>query len=361
MNRETLLPAIKEGKVTLATLDDKVRRILRTAIRFGWLDKDQTDLSWPLYGEEGRMLALESSESSMVLLKNEGSLLPLSAAKVRTVAVIGPDAYPAVPVGGGSARVQPFTSVSYLQGLSDFLSGAATVLYKRGLTPLTETFGSTAYVTDLKGGPAGLKGEYFNNPDLSGTAAFTRQDANINFNWDKPNGWPGGVQNNYSVRWTGYFIPPQSGEYRFAAQDYGLDEYRLYLDGKKLMDREGQVQPLTVKLLRLQGGKPYALRLEYAHHDHHSLMGFGIASSDKMIDPEAMALSKGADFVVLCAGFDPSNEGEGSDRTFELPYGQDELIHAVEAVNPRTVVVVTSGGAVDMTKWVDKVPAILEA
>ncbi len=361
MNRANLLPAIKDGRVTLATLDDKVRRILRTAIRFGWLDRDQTDLSWPLYPNEGRKLALQSAESSVVLLKNEGSFLPLSLDKVKTLAVIGPDAYPAQPVGGGSARVQPFTSVSYLQGLSDLLSGAATVIYKRGTMPLTETFGSTVYVTDPKGGTPGLKGEYFNNTDFSGTATFTRVDAHIGFNWDSPNGWPGGNSHDYSARWTGCFIPPKSGEYRFAAQDYGLDEYRLFVNGKKLMDRKGQAQPLTVKELKLQAGKAYAIRLEYIHRDHHSWLGLGITPSDQIIDPEALALAKRADVVVVCAGFDPSNETEGSDRTFELPYGQDELIQALHAINPNTVVVVTSGGAVDMTKWVEKVPAILEA
>ena len=361
MNRENLIPAIQSGKVTMATLDDKVRRILRTAIRFGWLDRDQTDLSWPLYADEGRKVALESAESSMVLLKNEGSLLPLSVDKVKTVAILGPGAYPAQPVGGGSARVQPFTWVCYMQALNDFLSGSATVLYKRALAPLNETFLSTAYTTGPQGKEAGLKGEYFNNQDLGGAPVFTRTDAHITFNWDGPKAWPGGTQAAYSARWTGTFIPPQSGPYRLVAQDYGLDEYRLYLNGKKIMDRQGQAQPLNMKEMRLVGGKAYALRLEYVHHDHHSYLGMGIVPSDQVIDPEALALAKRADVAVVCVGFDPSNEGEGFERTFELPYGQDELIQAVESANPKTIVVVTSGGAVDMRKWVDKTPALLEA
>ena len=53
MNRATLLPAVKSGQVSEATIDDKVRRILRTAIRFGWLDREQTDLSIPLLNETG--------------------------------------------------------------------------------------------------------------------------------------------------------------------------------------------------------------------------------------------------------------------------------------------------------------------
>src|SRR6266403_320121 len=80
MNRKTLLPAIQEGKVSVATIDDKVRRILRTAIQFGWLDRDQTDPSIPRYNQEGRATALQAASEAMVLLKNDRDLLPLSKA-----------------------------------------------------------------------------------------------------------------------------------------------------------------------------------------------------------------------------------------------------------------------------------------
>ena len=76
LNRETLLPAIQAGKVSVATIDDKVRRILRTAIRFGWLDRDAVDLAIPRYNRQGREAALQNAREAMVLLKNEGGLLP---------------------------------------------------------------------------------------------------------------------------------------------------------------------------------------------------------------------------------------------------------------------------------------------
>src|SRR6476659_5558395 len=136
MNRETLLPAIQQGKVSVATIDDKVRRILRTAIRFGWLDRDQTVASIPRYNQQGRKVALEAARESLVLLKNERSLLPLDKARIKSVAIIGPDAYPAVPVGGGSGRVEPFVATSFLQGLSNYLGTAAQVYYARGIPSL---------------------------------------------------------------------------------------------------------------------------------------------------------------------------------------------------------------------------------
>ena len=121
MNRANLLPAIKAGKVTEATIDEKVRHILRTAIRFGWLDRDQTDLTIPLLSNDGRKIALEAARSGMVLLKNDNNVLPLDKTKIKSVAVIGPNAYPTPVVGGGSAGVRPFSAVSTLEGLSQYI------------------------------------------------------------------------------------------------------------------------------------------------------------------------------------------------------------------------------------------------
>ena len=119
MNRANLLPAIQSGKVSAATIDDKARRILRVANRFGWLDHEQTDASISVFNQKGRQLALESARESIVLLKNANNLLPFDKTKIKTIAVLGPTAFPAVPVGGGSARVEPFNAVSFLEGIGN--------------------------------------------------------------------------------------------------------------------------------------------------------------------------------------------------------------------------------------------------
>jgi len=89
------------------------------AAQFGWLDRDQTDLTVPRYNQPGRETALQAAREGMVLLKNEGSVLPFRKDNIKSIAVIGPDSYPAVPDGGGSARVQPFTAISFLEGMSN--------------------------------------------------------------------------------------------------------------------------------------------------------------------------------------------------------------------------------------------------
>jgi beta-glucosidase len=170
LNRKYLLPAIEQGKVSVATIDDKVRRILRVTAQFGWLDHNQADRSIPRYNQQGRQTALQAARESMVLLKNEGQLLPLSKSKIKSVAVIGPDAYPAVPVGGGSARVEPFASVSFLEGLSNHLGTSVPVYFSHGIPTLDEMAKATKFSTAATNGSPGLHAEYYESPDRSSCA-----------------------------------------------------------------------------------------------------------------------------------------------------------------------------------------------
>jgi beta-glucosidase len=358
MNRAHLLPALQDGIVPEAGINDKVMRILRTAIRFGWLDHAQSDPSWPLYSEQGRALALESARAGMVLLKNQG-LLPLDKNKVKSVAVIGPGAHPAVPTGGGSAQVNPFVAVSYLEGLSSYLGGK--VRYSRGVVSLDEVFDSTLFVTANADDKPGLLGEYFANGSLEGAPAVTRTDEHVHFTWDAKNPWPAGNARSFSARWSGFFIPLSSGDYRFSVSSYGLDGYRLFVDGIKVLDRTGAPQPILDAVLKLKAGDAHAVRLEYLHFDHHARLGFGVRKTSDFVTADAKSAVAGADVAVVFVGFDPSNEGEGADRTFELPPGQDELIAQVRSANKHTIVVLTSGGGVDMSRFVDAVPAIVQA
>ncbi len=84
----------------------------------------------------------------MVLLKNDGNLLPLEKGKLRSIAVIGPDAYPAEPGGGGSAEAKPFTAVSYLEGIANYLGSGAKVYYERGLPTFDEIANHTEFTTE---------------------------------------------------------------------------------------------------------------------------------------------------------------------------------------------------------------------
>ena len=362
MNREALLPAIKDGRVSVAIIDDKVRRILQTAIRFGWFDREQTDLSIPRFNQQGRRVALEAARESMVLLRNEGNLLPLSKGKIKSIAVIGPDAYPAVPVGGGSARVQPFTAVSFLEGISNYLGTASQTYYQRGLPTLAEMAQATNFSTAAANGQSGIIAEYFTNADLQGTAA-TRTEPRVDL--AGPGGSGASIPDQWSsIRWTGYYVPETAGAYDIFVHAPGEDiRYRLFVDDKLVLNSwEHSIAVVNYATASLAAG-PHKIVLEHFRRRGRGAprLRLGIVPRNTVVDADAKRLAAKADAVVLALGFDPETETEGSDRTFRLPPGQEQLIQEIAAANKNTVVVITSGGAVDMSSWLDRVPAVLQA
>ena len=109
MNAKNLLASLRCGEMTEQQIDDKVRRILRMIVRMGYLDRPQRDPSIPENDPESGKAALAIAEEGIVLLKNEENALPLDRARIKRIAVLGPDAHPGVPAGWGSSYVIPST------------------------------------------------------------------------------------------------------------------------------------------------------------------------------------------------------------------------------------------------------------
>jgi beta-glucosidase len=362
MNRAKLLPLIKSGKVTVATIDDKVRRILRTAIQFGWLDREQLDLTIPRYNREGDQVALDAAREGAVLLKNEGNLLPLKKDPGISVLVVGPNAYPAVSVGGGSARVVPFEAVSLIQGISDYVGSSGKVFYSPGLLTICEMAEATPFATAAKSGTPGFIAEHFANEDLQGKPYVTRTEAHVDMGAPSKTNLPDLA---LSSRWTAYYAPVSAGKHDLFVSSTGEDGgfYRVYVDDKIVLD-DWTTSPemLGVATLSL-AARPHKIVLE--HHGVSKWLGghlrMGIGREGSYVLPNAKALAAKADVVIIAAGFDPESESEGADRTFRLPPGQDELIHDMVTANKNAVVILNSGGNVDMNAWIDSVPALLQS
>ncbi len=375
MNRQTLLPAVRRGTISRALIDDKVRRILRTAVRFGWLDRDQTDDTIPRFNQQGRQAALDGAREGIVLLKNSDNLLPLDRGTLGSIAVIGPNAYPAVPVGNGSARVFPFHAVSVLEGVTDVLGASGRsvpVLYDPGLPTMVDMAQATTFSEDAAGKTAGIHAEYFDHEDLSGKPVAERVETHVSFGRTEPGGVNGGLPlilpslpaDAVAERFTGYFTPSSAGSHIVAVQSTGEDGgyFRLSIDDKVVFDQwKTSTAFLPWTTLDL-GATPHKVVLE--HHGRSQWLGgnlqLAIVREDTLVRPEALAVAAHADAVVLAVGFDPGSEGEASDWTFALPPGQDELIQKIVAANPHTIVAMTSGGGVDMRPWLDRVPALLQ-
>src|SRR5829696_1282622 len=365
MNRKTLLPAIEQGKVSAATVDEHVRRILRTAARFGWLDREQTETGIPRFNQTGRQAALQAAREGMVLLKNEGALLPLDRKKLKSVLVVGPDAYPAVPVGGGSARVEPFAAVSFMEGISHALApSSVNVYYHRGIPTLAEMAQATAFTNAPENGKPGITAEFFKTEEMAGAPFVTRTEPHVNY--ASAAGWRAAFpEGTLSSRWTGYFTPRAAGDFDLFLQSTGEDGgfCRLYVDDRLVFDNWKVSRALvSTTTLRLDA-RPHKVVVE--HHGSSSWLGaklrLGIARRGSVVAEEVKRMAARADAVVVAAGFDHETESEGADRTFSLPTGQDELIREMATANRNTVVVVTSGGGTNMSGWVERVPAVLQA
>ena len=371
MNRKNLLPAIQSGQVKEATIDDKVRNILGTAARFGWLDRTQTDTSISFFNAKNQAVALDAARESMVLLKNDNKLLPLNKAQIHSILIVGPNAYPGVPVGGGSARVIPFHTVSTLEGIGSYLGSSATIFYDRGVPTISEAARTTDFVTEQQNGKPGLKMETFQNSELSGTPV-TAVAPHINYagiNWESFMDDPAtaaalfdsGVKHEVSRRWSGYYNAAQAGKYIVALQGAGESTgNRVYVDDKLIIDNWKLARAMQPHVtLDLSTGLHKIVVEDFRHSAIGGRLRFAIVDESKVVSARARELAAKADVVLVCAGFDADSESEGGDRTFALPFGQDELIHDVSAANKKTIVAVTAGGNVDSTKWIDRVPAFI--
>ncbi len=350
MNQKNLLPAVKSGEVKESTIDDKVLRLLRADLRYGFTTRPQFDPADSTYSVADRAVALKGALESITLLKNEGDLLPLDPGKIKTIAIIGPDAWPAVPGGGGSSEATAFDPVSIVTGIGNLLGPDAHLLYARGLPEMNDVFRNTRWED-------GVKVETFPSNDFTGTAeSGTRRTV---ADW-KPNQWEPADQAPRSIRYTAAFKAGETGKYLLVAAAAGEDAFKVFVDGRQVLDQvhaEGQVPKYTS--IDLSAGQTVHVQADYLPHAAGSRFGFGLAYEPDLVSDDAKKFASLADVVVLAVGFNTASEGEGHDRTFTLPWGQDALIEAIAAANPRTIVTLTGGGGMDTSRWLDKVPALL--
>jgi beta-glucosidase len=352
MNAAGLVAAVKNGAVKESTIDDKVLRLFRTALRYGFLDHPQFDPADSTYSVADRAIALDGALERITLLKNDGALLPLDPARIKTIAIIGPNAWPAVTGGGGSSTAQAFEPVSTLTGIANLLGPNVHVLYAPGLPDLNEIFWHSQW-----DGPVQVA--TYPSADFTGTPAITTAKNLSDWNF---NGWEPDAKQPHSIRYTASYKAGKAGKYLILAATGGWNsaQFTVAVDGKPLPippHAEGQApQSFT---LDLAAGQIIHVVAEY-HPVAGPHFGLAVAYEPGLVSEEAKKIASIADAAVVAVGFTGSTESEGFDRTFELPWGQDALIEAVAAANPHTIVTITGGVGSGTHRWLNKVPALLQ-
>jgi beta-glucosidase len=357
-----LAAAVRRGDVAEGLVDEKVRRMLRLLARTGALDeRGEPPREIADDRAEHRALARRVASEAIVLLRNEGGVLPLRPAGLRRVAVIGPNARRTTLQGGGSSKVSPHYETNVEDALRAALGAGVELVWAEGCTNFRRLPVLEGVELDL---------DVFASTDLSGGALSTRRVRRPDFTWlgsDSPVG--GGRP--FSARLSGTFTPARGGLHRFSLTCVG--RARLLVDGALVVD--GWTKPErgdsyfgfgsaeVIGEAVLETGRPVELVIEHAKESPGVgglRVGLHVAPAGDPV-AEAAALARSADAAVVVVGLDAEWESEGGDRaSLALPGRQDELVAAVCAAQPRTAVVVNAGAPVEMP-WADAAPALVWA
>jgi len=362
LNDSTLLNEVKNGEIKESTINEKVIRILTVMFKLGLFEKTHEENPKLINTKEHRQIALKVAQEGIVLLKNENNILPINQKKIKSIAVIGPNAEVARTGGGGSSQVSPIFSVSPLEALKKKLNKNTKINYSEGVKLLGESNPIPALFFYLPGSNEhGLKGEYFNNKDLKGEPVFTRTDSIINFNWGNGGPKEGFNKDDFSIRWTFDLKPEKTGNYILdVLSDDGV---RLYLNDQLVInDWTNHGTKTNSYKAFFEAGKAYKIKLEYYEDMGEANVKLSWRSPDEILFKNAVEAAKKSDIAVVFTGTSNAYESEGFDReNLNLPGEQDNLINAVAKANKNIIVVVTSGSPVLMSSWMNNTKGILES
>jgi beta-glucosidase len=389
----TLVGEVKAGNITEAEINRSAERLFVARIRLGMFDPpERVPFSRIPISEndskEHRQLAFNAERAAIVLLKNEGGLLPLSPA-VKSIAVIGPSAADPVAVLGSYNGISS-KQVTPLEGIERQFS-AAKVRYALGATYTSSSAAlvSSTVLTPPDGTGQGVQAEYFDNPDFNGQPKLRRREPRVYFDMSMED--PAIVaavgSGKYSARWTGTLTPPATGDYNLTARTgfwNRAGKVRLFLDDKEVEQggassgNRGPRMPSGLgrnvqAQVRLEGGSKYAVKVEYQQTEPGGSAELLWIPSAGALLAEAEKIVKDSDVAIVFVGLNSRLEGEemrglnipgflGGDRTsIDLPEPQEKLVEAAVATGKPVIVVLTSGSAIGANYAAEHAAALLEA
>ena len=355
--------ALERGELDEELLDDKVRRNLRAMFRAGVFDPHRSsgERNSPRHHRE----ALEIAREAIVLLKNDGDVLPLDRRTLGRLVVIGDNAITRHASGGHSSGVKALYEITPLDGLRSRLGNTVSIQFFQGYPAPSGDFETIdpqyLSIADEGAGTHGWKASYWQKRYFSGEV-IRRGEVAVDFEWKDTTPFPGSEPGQFSATWETVLIPPETGSYEFVL--LGTDQACLLVDGIVVLHRFEGGAAMTGKSLELAAGKAYQLRVELWPSRSELRVKLGWippwARRAEQDDAELFEAARRADAVLFFGGLSHQYDLEGTDRRdMALHEGQNELIEKIAVLNPRTAVVLVSGSPVEMP-WVDRVPTIVQ-
>lgn len=336
---------INAGKVPLAVLDDKVRRILRVQLRIGMMDKHRLsgERNTPAHQQAARKIAA----AGVVLLKNDRKVLPLDKTGLKKVLVIGPNADKQHGSGGGSSEVKALYEITPLQGLREKLGDDVEITVMRArsssLAPIAGDYIASRHWT---GTPAWTMTQYSDKSRATALRATSIPDSYYR---------TGGAEAEH-VTFTGAVKPLQSGIHTLKLSVVGAGE--LIVDGVTVMTHSSRTGEIFSADIDLHSEKSYAFEIRY---DGRGTFTLGWDAPGNLFSPEKayLAAARKADAVIYFGGLSHADDRESFDRRdMKLPGSQDEIISKLLAINKNTIVFLVAGSAVEMP-WVEQAGTIV--
>lgn len=360
----SLVELVNEGRIRMETIDDAVSRILLAKFRLGLFEHPYTEEEH--YKEvircpEHKELSLRAARESIVLLKNQGGILPL-AKSISSIAVIGPSS--------GTQRVGSYSSVPYGYQVSSLYEEICKKAGPDCVVRQAAGCGVTEHDVDLipkSWFPNGIHMEFYSNDSFAGEPVGTAEAGMVRFNWILAKPHRDLEFKGYSVRMTAKM---EVHTHEFSGEDCfdgklvftTGDSVKIYVDGACVIDSCGDhKQKLPSCPFTFRDGEIHDVVIEYVCDVNGNDLTFCVDHHEDNLDRAIEAAEK-SDVVVLVCGDNKVTSGEGMDRCDLKLYGkQRELAERVSRLGKPVVLVLENGKPVDLSEENKHIDGILNA
>lgn len=356
--------AFDKKLIRASAIDSAVARVLRIKFELGLFENpyvSEEAVSQYVNNKTHRAIALQASRESIVLLKNDGDLLPFKK-QLTSLTVVGEDAV-AARLGGYSGP--GVNTVNIVEGIKKKLPGTK-VIYSAGPGRITKAYvavpANCLFHQENGVEKEGLQGHYYRNITASGQPQLRRIDKVVDFQWTLFAPDKSLYYDFFSAEWNGYIKAPVTETVKIGIQ--GNDGYRLYINDSLFIDTwNKQSFDTLLKPLAIVKGRFYKIKLVYHEAAGSARLRLvwdaGVQHNSEQLIKQAVAAVQQAGAAVVVVGIE---EGEFRDRAkLSLPGRQEALINAVAATGKPFVVVLVGGSAVTMNNWIHATPAIIDA